>query len=436
LRIAFATPAAARSAIARVSADLVRELVRRGHTVRVVATERDVAAPPRDDWAAPVIDWRAVEPGRFVADHDVMVAQVGDSYGFHGGLFPLFGLLPTVASFHDFYLYDLFAGWLWRNGTRPDDERAALHDATIGETYGPGLEADAFGARAGRLGWAEIAERFPMTEWIARRCDGAIAHAAFYKPRLLAGCPGPVGQAGLPVTGRGVPPLAPKAGGPVVLLTVGVMNPNKCVEQVIRALGASETLRDAVDYRLVGPIEADEQARLAGIATEVGYGRLSVHGAVDDDTLARHLAEADIMASLRKPVLEGASGSAIEALMAGRPLIVADAGFYGELPDDTVFKVPADVPEAALIAQLERLAADEPLRRRVGAEARAWAEATFTVGRYVDVLEAVVDETLAASPVLQAGRAVGRELSALGLRPGDASVQRIGAVMAALLAPD
>lgn len=435
MRIAFATPATARSAIGRVSAGVVRELVARGHQVRVIATERDFDAELRADWAAPVVPWRAVQPKRLAQDHDVLVAKVGDAYQFHGGLFPLLGRLPTVGCFHDFYLYNLFSGWLWRNGTRPDAERARLHDATVAETYGPSLAAEAEAARAGRLTWAEIAERLPMTEWIARRCDGALAHSAFYKPRLLAACPGPVGQAGLPITGRDVPPLAPKTAGAVTVLTVGVMNPNKCVEQVIRALGVSDGLRDGVEYRLVGPIEPAEEARLRAVATEVGYGRLSVHGAVDDDVLARHLAEADIICSLRKPVLEGASGSAIEALMAGRPLIVADAGFYAELPDDKVFKVGADVPEDQLVAQLERLAADEPLRRRAGADARAWAEATFTVERYVDALDTLVAATLQAWPVLQVGRAVGRELTALGLTSHDPAVDRIGGVLADLLAP-
>ncbi len=435
MRIALATPATARSAIGRVSADVARELISRGHTLRVIATERDFEADLRADWPCDVTPWRAVEPARLPLDYDVLVAKVGDAYQFHGGLFPLFGHVPTVGCFHDFYLYNLFSGWLWRNGTRPDAERAALHDATIIETYGPAMAETAEAARAGRLDLEAIAANLPMTEWIARRCDGALAHSAFYRERLLAACPGPVGEAGLPITGRGVPPLAEKPGGSVVLTTVGVMNPNKCVAEVIRALGASVALRERVDYRLVGPIEDAEAERLRAVATEAGYGRLSIHGAVDDEELAAQLTEADILCALRKPVLEGASGSAIEALMAGRPLIVADAGFYAGLPDDKVFKVGAGVDPAELTAQLERLAGDEALRRTTGAAARAWAEQTFTVGRYVDALEALVAETLEAFPVLQTGRAVGRELSALGLPPSDPAVDRIGAVLADLLAP-
>ena len=46
-----------------------------------------------------------------------------------------------------------------------------------------------------------MAQRLPMIEWMGARCEGALAHSAFYLDRLRASCPGPVQTAAMPVTG-------------------------------------------------------------------------------------------------------------------------------------------------------------------------------------------------------------------------------------------
>ncbi|HQN50533.1 MAG TPA: glycosyl transferase family 1, partial [Phenylobacterium sp.] len=132
---------------------------------------------------------------------------------------------------------------------------------------------------------------------------------------------------------------------------------------------------------------------------------------------------------LRNPVLEGASGSAIEGLLAGRPLIVADAGFYSDLPNDLVFKVPADIGLASLTAQLERLARDEGLRMHTGAAARLWAESHFNLEAYVLALEGLIHDTISANAVLSIGKNLGGELASLGLTAEDPAVERISAVL-------
>jgi hypothetical protein len=157
---------------------------------------------------------------------------------------------------------------------------------------------------------------------------------------------------------------------------------------------------------------------------------------VDDAALETHLEASDIICCLRRPILEGASGSAIEGLLAGRPVVVADAGFYGELPDDIVFKVPAEVDPARLAAELERLCDDAFLRRTAGAKARAWAEGHFSVAAYLEVLEPLMWATIAAEPVLAVGARLGAELTELDISADDPAVGRIEARLAILFASD
>lgn len=431
MKIGWASPINSRSAIGRVSADVTRALVERGHQVEVIATEMDADLGETYPTPAAIVPWRAVDHHRLAA-YDILIAQVGDHYLFHGGMFPFLGHVPTLGVFHDFYLFNLFNGWAWTAGGG-DDAIISRHDGGVAEIYGEDLRDFAQAIRRGEVPLEEIAARTPMTEWVARRCHGALAHGGYYVPRLAAACAGPVDRAFMPVTSRGVAPLRQRKRQDITLLTVGVMNPNKCVDRMIQAIGSSDELKARVAYRLVGPITPAEQERLSAVAQDVGYVGLTIVGAVDDEELPRHLQDADVISCLRKPVLEGSSGSAIEALLAGRPTIFADAGFYAELPDDCTFKVGADLPVDQLAAQLRRLLNDEPLRRRAGKQARDWAAERFSMDPYVDAVERMAQETIDAYPVLRVGERLGRELSFLGLDRGDPVVDRIGSVLNALL---
>ena len=151
--------------------------------------------------------------------------------------------------------------------------------------------------------------------------------------------------------------------------------------------------------------------------------------------LSAALEACDIIIALRRPVLEGASASAIEALLAGRPTVVADAGFYAGLPDDVAIKVPADVPIPALAQALSTLAADPEARRELGERARAYAEAQFNHDRYLEVLEPLMRATATAAPVLRMTRGLGGMMAELGLKRDDPSVARIASVLAPVFSP-
>jgi glycosyltransferase involved in cell wall biosynthesis len=427
LRIGWASPINAGSAIGRVSADVADGLIDAGHQVRVIATER-YHRPAQVNHAtkAEIFHWSQLDLTRLAEEFDVVVVNVGDNFLFHAGIFPLMDKMPCVGVFHDFYNYDLFLGWLADAfADRGDPWRIAQHDQSVIQTYGPGLAEIAARARRGELSLETLAERMPMAEWVARRCGGALAHADFYADRLLNSCAGPVEVAPMPFRPRKVAPLPRRTGRDLNVLTVGVMNPNKCAAEVIEAIAGSESLRRRTKYRLAGPIEPGEAQRLTALAASLGFEGLIIDGAVDDRVLEQRLEEADIICCLRRPVLEGSSGSAIEAMMAGRPAIMVDDGFYAELPDDLVFKLPPDFDVGALTTRLEALAQNEPLRRAVGARASHWALDHFSLAGYVDAVSDLLRDAIAAQPLLSLGRGLGQRLRQLGLDPLDPAVGRI-----------
>ena len=431
MRIAWACPLDRRSAIGRDSLRVCAELARNGHVVHVVATDLHPNTEPlKSDLA--VFYWRDLAADWLINHADVLIVAIGDNYSFHSGLFGLVGKIPTIGVFHDFFLYNLFSGWLWNEGLTPDDVRGALHDDIICEIYGSHLAKPALEARAGRLELAEIASAFPMTEWIGGLCDGALCHSSFYLDRISSACPGPISEAAMPVAGRGIAPLDRVDQQKVRALTVGFMNPNKCVDAVIRAIGGSPALSDHLEYHLAGAIEPSEAERLRFLAKDLNYKGLKILGAVTDEQLNQELEDADIICGLRRPVLEGASGSAVEALLAGRPLIVADAGFYADLPDDLVFKVSRAVTPDEIRDQLLKLADDPLMRIKVGAEARAWAERRFRLDHYVAALEELIGNTIESVATTKMASRLARDLADFGISADDPSVEAIAAVLSGL----
>lgn len=418
MRIAWVTPFSSRSAIGRVSASATAALAQRGHEIIIVRSERERSDHmPSHPTALPIHSWIDVDIRDLNIRFDVIVLNVGDNYNFHAGIFPFIEGPICFGIFHDFYLYNLFNQWVALN--QLSDE---AHDQEVLATYGEGALAIAHKAWRGEARLEDLAISLPMTEWIASRCGAALVHSQFYLNRIEASCPGPVGVAPLPFEARGVPPLLFKGHEEVVLATIGVLNPNKCVADVIDAICASPTLRQRCRYRLIGVVSDAERARLSRIAANGGFTKLDFLGEIDEAALTKELACSDVLICLRRPVLEGASASAIEGMKSGRPLVVADAGFYRDLPDDLVFKVSEsfDLPE--LTAALERLASNESLRVETAARARAWAFEKFTNARYVAAVEALAEDFIRAKPLLSLGQRVGRELAILGVSSDDPAV--------------
>jgi glycosyltransferase involved in cell wall biosynthesis len=231
---------------------------------------------------------------------------------------------------------------------------------------------------------------------------------------------------------RAVAPLTDRDNDEIVITTIGNMNANKCAEAVIKAIAASPVLSKRCRYRIVGAIARTERSRLEALCRDVGYDRADFLGEVNDAILIAEIERADILSCLRKPVLEGASASAIEGMKSGRPIIVADTGFYADLPDDLVFKIPAAVDVPPLTAVLERLVQDKELRRQTGLRAKDWAMRTFTTEAYVDILEDLLAQFIDAKPLLAVGKNIGQQLAELNIAESDPAIERLGERMKGL----
>jgi len=111
----------------------------------------------------------------------------------------------------------------------------------------------------------------------------------------------------------------------------------------------------------------------------------------------------DVCVSLRAPTMGETSGSAIRALVLGKPLVVSEVGWFAELPDEVALKVPVDAHEAETLgAALELLASNDRARTAMGDAARAYVAAEHDLDRSAEAYVAALEEAAGGEAVKDA----------------------------------
>jgi len=167
-------------------------------------------------------------------------------------------------------------------------------------------------------------------------------------------------------------PIPPKAGGHLRLLFLGQLVERKGIDTLVAAFARMETSADLLlaggDWNSYGfPRQIRDMIADLNIQDRV---HLENHrpdvGALLDNC--------DIFVLPSRS--EARPRTIIEALYLGKPVVASGVGGIPTLIEDGVtgLLVPPDRPDI-LAAALDRLAADEDLRRRLGTAGRAWAQA-------------------------------------------------------------
>lgn len=168
--------------------------------------------------------------------------------------------------------------------------------------------------------------------------------------------------------------------GPRVILFVGLYRYYKGLEYLVRALP------DVPEARLV-LAGSGVEANIAPLAHELGVAdRVIFPGEVPDAELPDYYAAADVYCLPASHRSEAFGISQVEAMAAGLPVVGTEVGTgtsYVNQDGVSGFVVPPCEPPA-LAAALNRLLADEALRARFGAAARARAREEFSRERMVE----------------------------------------------------
>lgn len=401
MRIAWFTPLSTRSAIGEFSC----------HVTRVLSTSAEVEIwtsdePPHHPTELPVITYsRDSDDLKLLPMRDAIVYNMGDYLPFHGHMHAVAQRDPGVVILHDRVLHHLYAG-LWLHEPEPARETYVERmRAYYGEDGAEVARASLEGER--RPVWESDEEvlRYPLYEEGIRKAHGVVTHSESQARDVRARWLGPVRSLHLPCYSEvlrmvdGVPPR--ESDGTVHLLTVGHLNPNKQVHRVVEMLAADPELAARVHYTVVGPDDGFKSyvSDLRSlIARHAGDVNVEILGWRPEAELDRLMAQADVFVNLRHPVMEGSSASLMRQLAYGRPILCFESGFFGELPEGAVARVPTGDFRAADEA-LRQLVGSLDRRRALGERARSLA-ASYTEHSYAEGLLRLIEESRRAAPAL------------------------------------
>jgi glycosyltransferase involved in cell wall biosynthesis len=312
---------------------------------------------------------------------DLSVYHIGNNPDAHGWIVDALRRTPGLVVLHDFVLHHLVAG------------------LTIGRRDGHGY-LDAMEREFGVVGrllahgvldkripplWESRPQDFPLAGEVLSSATGLVVHSRYVEARArAAGYDGSIWR--IPHFAFPVPDVvAADVGGAPVIGAFGNVNASKRVPQLLEAFAALR--RDHPDARLllVGAVSPgfDLDRRLQRLGID-GDGIVR-EGWVGDERLWSLMAACDVHVNLRSPTMGETSGTAIRALALGKPLVVSDSGWFGELPGEVALKVPVDDTEATTLhSALELLVTRADVRDAMGEAARALAAGEHELGRVAD----------------------------------------------------
>jgi SAM-dependent methyltransferase/glycosyltransferase involved in cell wall biosynthesis len=380
-----------------------------------------------------------------LSEFDAAVYHLGNDHRYHAGILEASRRRAGVVVLHDFALQDFFLG-LARQRRDP-----GLYLEEVEACHGPEARREAEQSLARGAAPAMLARpvEFPLNQRIARSAEGLVVHSEWSRTRLERIAPGvPVVRVPMPAVVHAAPIEGTASGAgdstravgtegdgaEVRIANFGLITPGKGIEHALRALSRLKE-RHRFHYTLVG--EPSEFYDVREMVRRYGMeDRVEITGHVTLAEFERRISETDIALNLRERTVGETSASLCRIMAAGVCALVADAGWYSELPSSCVVKVDLDqTTDALLEAYLERLIADAPLRRRVGANARRHALSEHSIERsaalYLDFLRDLVRGR--ARRHFLAG--VTREMALLGLRPEDEALARAVAADLSALAP-
>jgi glycosyltransferase involved in cell wall biosynthesis len=276
----------------------------------------------------------------------------------------------------------------WRAGERPEAIHACTWRAAIPALpFARPLIVTVHGREIGRP--AGVA--FRLMRAVLSRAARVVAVSEATRALLLARLP-MLGERCIAAwNGAVVPPERTDPGNAVPqVITVCRLVPRKNVPAAVRAVAECRAGGIAIDFTVIGrgPDEPAVREAVADGAVIAGPGATAMAGYVSAEVLAQHYRDADVFLHPQIALeggaeMEGFGISVADAMAQGIPCIVGRAGGPAELVRDGIDGLVVDGHSPAEIrAAVASLARDPAYRRKLGANARAFAAENFCWDRH------------------------------------------------------
>jgi glycosyltransferase involved in cell wall biosynthesis len=332
-------------------------------------------------------------PGRFRRDPaaDVALYHVGNDAEAHGWIVEALRRRPGVVVLHDFVLHHLVVGLTFARGD------AAGYLAAMEREAGLVGRLLAYAVLDNKLPplWETRPEDYPLTGEILEHATGLVVHSHYVEDRVRGiGYDGPIVR--IPHPAWPVPAMIPAdVDGEPLFGCFGHLNDSKRINELVSAFAQVRERHPGARLLLVGSLAV----RLARLELPGGVEHRDY---VPEDELWSLMAACDAIVSLRSPTMGETSGSAIRALSLGKPLVVSDVGWFAELPDQAVVKVPVDEREGETLAAALEALTDEDVRRAMGAAAKELVEREHRLDRGAEAYAAALEEFAGGAAVHEA----------------------------------
>jgi glycosyltransferase involved in cell wall biosynthesis len=324
-------------------------------------------------------------PGGRAPAADVALYHIGNEPDAHAWIADALHQRPGVVVLHEYVLHHLVAGMTIGRGNGRGYLDAMERDLGVaGRLLGLGVLDNLL-----PLLWETQPERFPLSGVVLDDARGLIVHSSYVGERARAarydGRLWRIPHPAWPM--HAIEPARDVAGEPLIGC-FGYLNMNKRIPQLLEAFASFRRERPGARLLLVGAAgeRFDVGRRLERLGLTEGVDRIDY---VREERMWSLMAACDVLVNLRYPTMGETSGSVIRALGLGKPLVVSDVGWFAELPDAAVLKVPVDEHEVDVIQAALGVAADHGAA--LGAAAHAYVEREHDLGhvadRYVAALE-------------------------------------------------
>jgi glycosyltransferase involved in cell wall biosynthesis len=365
---------------------------------------------------------------------DAALYHVGNNADAHAWIVEALRQRPGLVVLHEFVLHHLVAGMTLGRGDREGYLDAMQRDAgVIGRLLAHGVVDGLIPPL-----WETRPQDFPLAHAVLGSAPGLVVHSRWVEERVRdLGYDSPIWRIPHPAWPERAREADPElqAREAVVVGCFGNLTPSKRIGPLVDAFArVRATHPEALLLLVGGPSGIDVRATLARAGLSSG-NEVIVHDHVDEARLWSLAAACDVCVSLRWPTMGEASGIAIRLMGLGKPLVVTDAGWFSELPDDVALKTaigPDEVSDLATI--LERLISDPELRRRMGAAGQTLVQREHDVERvadlYADAIETFAGSNAMEESVLEdvarAAWGIGLDADARELTEVAAAVREVG----------
>ncbi|MCR8635979.1 glycosyltransferase family 4 protein [Paenibacillus radicis (ex Xue et al. 2023)] len=277
-------------------------------------------------------------------EYDEIIYNIGNNPYYHTHIYNVFLKYNGIVILHEYVLYYLVTGYLLEYHNNPTMYLEELFYNDDYNGYNEGLKI--LSSEIPPLQYKNP-ENLPLNKRLIHHARGIIVHSEYAKLEVLrinpfANCI-TIGQIGpntekIKLSNMKKNILKKKWGiknEELIIASFGYISPTKRIHHIIKALAQMDR-KTEYKYLMVG--EGDYVNKL--IKKYNLEDKVILTGFTNSEEFDELIDLSDIVINLRYPYMGETSAALIRALLLGKATIVSDIGWFGELPNDIVIKIP------------------------------------------------------------------------------------------------